>query len=160
MLTTQFEGLRIQKDDNIVAFNSKLRDIANNAFQLGVIYSKEKLVRKTLRSLPIRFSLKVAAVEIAIDVAKMTLDYLLGSLQKYEINLNAQTNDKGIALKDEVNSYGNAPYTEEEIMINVDTRNFGKLSQNFGSKSRPQNFIKSEKRNRRNVNKRTTEKHA
>lgn len=63
MLKTQFEQLRMLEDDNITMFSSKPRDTANKAFQLGETYLEEKLVRKTLRSLTMRFGAKVAAIE-------------------------------------------------------------------------------------------------
>lgn len=78
----------MQEGDNIVVLSGKLRDIANNAFQLGETYLEEKLVKKILRSLPMRFGAKVVAIEESKDVAKMTLDDLLRSLQAYEINLS------------------------------------------------------------------------
>lgn len=56
-------------------------------------------------------------IEEALDVTKMTLDDLLGSLQNYEMNLNAQSKYKGLALKAEVNIPENPPYSEEEIMM-------------------------------------------
>lgn len=114
MLTTQFEELRMQEDENIVVFISKLRHIANKVFQLGEIYYEEKLVRKTPRSLPMRFSVEIAAIEEAKDDAKMTLDDLLGSLQTYKMSLNAQTKDKGIILKAYVNGSDSVPYTKDE----------------------------------------------
>lgn len=58
-------------------FSSKLRDIANEVFQLGEIYSKEKSVRKTLRSLLTRFGTNVDAIEEAKDIATMILDDLM-----------------------------------------------------------------------------------
>lgn len=70
----------MHEDDNIAMFSGKLRDIANKAFQSGEPYSKEKLMRKTLRSLPMRFRPKVAAIEEVKDVTKLSLDDLLGSL--------------------------------------------------------------------------------
>lgn len=54
MLATQFEESQMQEDGTIYIFSSKLRDIANKTFQLGEQYPTEKLVRKTLRSLPMR----------------------------------------------------------------------------------------------------------
>lgn len=72
--------------------------------------------------MPIRFNAKVSTIEEAKDVTKMTLDSLLGSLQTYEMNLNAQFKDMGIALKAEVSTSNNTPYIEEKIDI---------LTQNF-----------------------------
>lgn len=100
----------MQENDNIAAFSSNLRDISNKEFQLGEKYSEEKLVRKTLRSLPMRFNEKIASIEEAKDMTKMTFKDLLGSLQTYEMNLNAQSKDKGIALKAEVSTQNNSLY--------------------------------------------------
>lgn len=52
-----------------------------------------------MRSLSMRFRAKVATIEEVKDVAKITLDDLLGSIQTYEMNLKAQAKDKGITLK-------------------------------------------------------------
>ena len=70
----------MMKHETISDFNSKLCDIANEAFALGEKYSNTKLVRKTLRSLPKRFAYKVTAIEKARDVNTMKLDELMGSL--------------------------------------------------------------------------------
>lgn len=78
----------------------------------------------------------------------MTLDDLLGSLQIYEMNLNTQTNDKGIDLKAHVNGSDSVPYTEDEIIML--TQNFGKLFQKFGKISRSQNFIREESQDIKN----------
>lgn len=64
-------------------------------------------------------------IEEAKDVAKLTLDDLLGSLQTYEMNLNVQTKDKNIALNVRVNNSDNVPYIEKVIMVLIG--NFGKL---------------------------------
>lgn len=45
---------------------------------------------------------------------KIALDDLLGSMQTYEIDLNAQSKDKGIALNAKVNAPSNAPYSKEK----------------------------------------------
>jgi hypothetical protein len=62
MLTTQFKELKMGEHETVV-FSYKLQDIANQAFQLGKVYSEEKLVWKTLRSLPPQFHPKVTAIE-------------------------------------------------------------------------------------------------
>lgn len=82
--------------------------------------TKEKLVNKTLRSLPMRFNAEVVAIEEGKDMTKMTLYDLLSSLQTYEMNLNTQSKDNDIVLKAEVSTLINTSYFEEE-------RNFGKL---------------------------------
>ena len=46
MLAIRFEDLRMMENETISDFNSKLCDIANEAFALGEKYSNIKLVRK------------------------------------------------------------------------------------------------------------------
>ena len=94
----------MKEEESISDFNSKLCDIANEAFTLGEKYSEEKLVRKTLRSLPKRFAYKVTAIEEAKDVQNMKLDELMGSLRTFEMNLEEEKGDKkpkGIAFQAE-----------------------------------------------------------
>ena len=102
ILTTRFENLRMKEDESISDFNGRLCDIANEAFALGEKFSEEKLVRKTLRSLPKRFAYKVTAIEEAKDVRRMKLEELMGSLRTFEMNLEEEKGDqksKGIALQ-------------------------------------------------------------
>ena len=42
----------MKEEESITDFNSRLCDIANETFELGEKFLEEKLVRKTLRSLP------------------------------------------------------------------------------------------------------------
>ena len=102
ILTTRFENLRMGEEESISEFNARLCDIANEAFALGEKFSDEKLVRKTLRSLPKRFAYKVTAIEEAKDVRKMKLEELIGSLRTFEMNLEEEKGDKkseGIAFQ-------------------------------------------------------------
>ena len=49
ILTTRFENLNMEEEENITDFNALLCDIANEVFALGERISEEKLVRKALR---------------------------------------------------------------------------------------------------------------
>ena len=80
MFTSKFEDLRMLEDESINDFNSKLYEIANEAFTLGEKYPEIKLVKKNLSSLLDKFAYKVAAIEEVKDVNIMRLDKLLGSL--------------------------------------------------------------------------------
>jgi hypothetical protein len=68
---------------------------------LGEQYSEEKLICKTLRSLPSTFHAKVAAIEQYRNISKMRLDELIGSLQTYEMSLKSYSKykEKVMALK-------------------------------------------------------------
>lgn len=45
--------------ETVAEFTARLMDVANKAVALGQIMSEEDLVRKTLRSLPKGYSMKV-----------------------------------------------------------------------------------------------------
>ena len=87
----------MMKNETINDFNSKLCDIANEAFALGEKYPATKLVRKILRSLSERFVYKVTTIDEARDVNIMKLDELMGSLQTFELNLKQNEKEKSIA---------------------------------------------------------------
>ena len=120
MLASKFEDLRMLEDETISDFNSKLCDIANEAFTLGEKHSETKLVRKTLRSLPERFAYKVAAIEKEKNVSSMKLDELMGSLQTFELNLSQNKKEKSIDVrtkeKDSTNE-GNSIDDESLILL-------------------------------------------
>lgn len=76
-LGSEFENLCIGDDETIVAFNERLRDIINQAYQLQKKYLESKLVIKTLRSLSERFATKVVVIEEVSDMDDMYLDELI-----------------------------------------------------------------------------------
>jgi len=71
LLTTRFEGLKMQKNETIQDYYMNVLDIANSFDSLGEKLSDEKLVRKILRSLPKRFDMNVTAIEEAQDISSM-----------------------------------------------------------------------------------------
>src|ERR1044072_2015896 len=91
LLTTQFENLRMAEYESISDFHMRVRDLANKSLDLGEQISEEKLVRKILRSLPKKFSMKVTAIEEAQDINNMKVDELIGSLQTFEMAINDKT---------------------------------------------------------------------
>ncbi|CAM8929550.1 unnamed protein product [Rhodiola kirilowii] len=104
-VTSKFENLRMQEDETIADFNTRVLDISNEAFALGEPMSEETLVRKVLRSLTKRYAMKALAVKEANDVKTMRLDELMGSLQSHEMDMNEEDQlgkDKSVGLKTEV----------------------------------------------------------
>ncbi|CAM8929385.1 unnamed protein product [Rhodiola kirilowii] len=104
-VTSKFENLRMQEDETIADFNTRVLDISNEAFTLGEPMSEETLVRKVLRSLTKRYAMKALAVKEANDVKTMRLDELMGSLQSHEMDMNEEDQlgkDKSVGLKSEV----------------------------------------------------------
>ncbi|CAM8922405.1 unnamed protein product [Rhodiola kirilowii] len=104
-VTSKFESLRMQEDETIADFNTRVLDISNESFALGELMAEETLVRKVLRSLIKRFAMKALAVKEAHDVKTMRLDELMGSLQTHEIDMNEEdrlTKVTSVGLKAEV----------------------------------------------------------
>ncbi|CAM8982353.1 unnamed protein product [Rhodiola kirilowii] len=104
-VTSKFENLRMQEDETIADFNTRVLDISNEAFALGEPMTKETLVRKVLRSLTKRLAMKALAVKEANDVKTMRLDELMGSLQTHEMDMNEEdrlTKVSSVGLKAEV----------------------------------------------------------
>ncbi|CAM9000350.1 unnamed protein product [Rhodiola kirilowii] len=97
MVTSKFESLKMKEDKTIADFNTRVLDISNESFALGELMSKEKLVRKVLRSLPKQYSKKAIAAEWeAQDVRTMRLDELMGSLQTHEMEMEEEEQHKKV----------------------------------------------------------------
>ncbi|CAM8995220.1 unnamed protein product [Rhodiola kirilowii] len=104
-LTSKFENMRMQEDETIADFNTRVLDISNEAFALGEPMTEETLVRKVLRSLTKRFAMKALTVKKANDVKTMRLDELMGSMQTHEMDMNEEdrlTKVSSVGLKAEV----------------------------------------------------------
>jgi len=88
LITTKFESLNMKDDELIRDFHMNILELANASDALGEKMSKEKMVTKILRSLLKKFDIKVIAIEEAQDIANMTVEELIGSLQTFEMATN------------------------------------------------------------------------
>ncbi|CAM8977942.1 unnamed protein product [Rhodiola kirilowii] len=127
-VTSKFENLRMQEDETIADFNTRVLDISNEAFALGEPMTEEALVRKVLRSLTKRFAMKALAVKEANDVKTMRLDELMGSLQTHEMDMNEEdslSKASSVGLKAEVVKDKTEDVAEQQYAMFA--RNFGKF---------------------------------
>ncbi|XP_075499100.1 uncharacterized protein LOC142537473 [Primulina tabacum] len=117
MLTSKFEMMRMEESENILEYDRRLREIANEAFSVGEAISNERLVSKVLRSLPERFNIKICAIDEAKDTSKMALEDLISSLRTFEMNLDMKKKDKGktIALQASNDSYNELLQISQEV---------------------------------------------
>ncbi|XP_075492593.1 uncharacterized protein LOC142530659 [Primulina tabacum] len=99
MLTSKFEMMRMEESENILDYDCRLREIANEAFSIGNSISNERLVSKVLRSLPERFNIKICSIDEAKDTSQMALEDLISSLRTFEMNLDMQKKDKGKTIE-------------------------------------------------------------
>ncbi|XP_073310937.1 uncharacterized protein [Primulina huaijiensis] len=96
--------LRMEESENILDYDRRLREIANEAFSLGDPISNERLVSKVLRSLPERFNIKICAIDEAKDTSQMALEDLIDSLRTFEMNMDMQKKDKGKTIAFQVSN--------------------------------------------------------
>ncbi|XP_073284718.1 uncharacterized protein, partial [Primulina huaijiensis] len=104
MLTSKFEMMRMEESENILDYDRRLREIANEAFSLGDPISNERLVSKVLRSLPERFNIKICAIDEAKDTSQMALEELISSLRTFKMNMDMQKKDKGKTIAFQVSN--------------------------------------------------------
>ncbi|XP_019188794.1 PREDICTED: uncharacterized protein LOC109183033 [Ipomoea nil] len=86
-LKSDFEELRMNEDETIVTFHTRVQELANRAMVLGEPFNQEKLVKKILRSLPPRFRMKVTAIQEHDNWEKKTVTQLMGNLRTYEMEI-------------------------------------------------------------------------
>ncbi|CAM8986673.1 unnamed protein product [Rhodiola kirilowii] len=126
-VTSKFESLRMQEDETIADFNTRVLDISNESFALLEPMTEETLVRKVLRSLTKPFAMKALAVKEAHDVKTMRLDELMGSLQTHEMDMNEEDQlikVTSVGLKAEVVKDKTGESLEQQYAMFA--KNFGK----------------------------------
>ena len=94
LLTAKFEKLQMSKGKTISSFNGRLCHITNESFVLGERISKDRLVKKALSSLPLRFAYKATTIIDVKDLKRMRLEELIGSLRTFEIELNEESKER------------------------------------------------------------------
>ena len=73
------------EDELVSDYNKRVLEIANESLLLGEKISNTKIVWKVLQSLPIKFDMKVTAIEEAHDIKTLRLDESFGSLLTFEM---------------------------------------------------------------------------
>ncbi|KAF7139506.1 hypothetical protein RHSIM_Rhsim07G0003700 [Rhododendron simsii] len=141
-LDIMFEECRMQESETIRKFYLRLSDIVISMTRLGESVSESRIVRKILRSLPKRFSLKVSIIECKKDIGSMTVEKLVESLEIYEINHfpfmdSDSSNNQGMSSKsvqlDNVESDGEVDMDDEEMAKFEMFREFLKFSKGDSS---------------------------
>ncbi|CAM8948556.1 unnamed protein product [Rhodiola kirilowii] len=141
IVKSKFENLRMQEDETIADFNTRVLDISNESFALGEPMSEDTLVRKVLRSLPKRYAMKALAVKEAHDVRTMRLDELMGSLQAHQMEMEMDEEEqhkkvKCVGLQSEVTNVLDKEGEMSEQLYVMMARNFMRSLNNEGSDPR------------------------
>ncbi|XXG72829.1 hypothetical protein AAC387_Pa07g1839 [Persea americana] len=91
----------MEEDETFDQFYAKLNDIVNSIFIMGEEIQENKIVKKIMRSLPLRFDYKVDAIEENKNLDTLKVNQLIENLQTFEANHldKRKSKEKGIALK-------------------------------------------------------------
>ncbi|XP_068315001.1 uncharacterized protein [Pyrus communis] len=142
-LITKFENITMTDDEGFSDFYAKLSVIVNGCHNLGDSIPEHRIVKKILRSLPMRFHAKRTAIEESKDLNTYKLEQLIGSLQTYELELPDSKKMKGIALKtvkEEESDGSIEDLSEDELVeLTMQIRRFLK-SQNFKGREQRTNL--------------------
>ena len=84
----KFENLKMKEGENIEAYLLKVDEVVNSITGLGEEVKESMIVQKVLRSLPLKYDAKVAAIEESRDLTKLTMDELHGIFTAYEMNVD------------------------------------------------------------------------
>ena len=95
---SQFEGIKMMEEENIVAYLQRVEEVVNTMRGLGEEIKETVVVQKILRSLPSRFNPRVSAVEDKDTLDQLKLDELHGILTAYEMRIE-DSKPKEVAFK-------------------------------------------------------------
>jgi hypothetical protein len=77
-LKAQYEGLKMNDEENILEYFERVDNIINVIKGLGVEVSDNELVEKILRTLPMLYNPKVSTLEYRENIDKLTMDEFYG----------------------------------------------------------------------------------
>jgi hypothetical protein len=141
MLVSQFEGIKMLEEESFNEFYTKISDLRNSMTNLGKKISNAKIIKKILKSLPERFSIKVTTIKESKDLDNMRIEELVGSLQTYEFSLPSFKKTKSIALKAAKEKSNNSSDDDGFALF---ARNFMKMMNSSKGKFRNKNAKSSE----------------
>ena len=127
----------MKEDKTFDEFYAKLKDKVNSTFNLGDHILEPKIVRKVVRSLPVRFHAKITAIKESKDIDTIPLMELIGNLQTYELGLarlRKGTKSKNMALKAKSNEIDETSDDKDSKMKSYITRQFKKFMKNANVK--------------------------
>ncbi|GJY25911.1 DUF4219 domain-containing protein [Tanacetum coccineum] len=157
LLTQEYKKFSISNEETIDSGFTRFNVIVTSLKLLDPDYSSKNHVRKFLRALPLKWRVKVTAIEKAKDLATLPLNELIGNLKVYEMVLDndgvasktTKEKVKSLALKakvtreqtsDDIDSQDGSDKDideEEAEAFNLLARNFRKFNRKGGESSKP-----------------------
>ena len=127
----------MEENESFNEFYAKLKDIVNSVFNFGKTIPKPKIVRKVLRSLPVRFHAKITAIKESKNIDKIPLTELVCNLQTYELGMTRigkSSKSKSMVLKAKSSDTDESSDDEDFKMKSYITRQFKKFMKNANVK--------------------------
>jgi hypothetical protein len=81
----EFENLKMNEKEDITTYLLRVDEVVNAIRGLGEELDESLVLKKVLRSLLLKYDVKVSTIEETRDLTKMTMDELHGSLIAYEM---------------------------------------------------------------------------
>jgi hypothetical protein len=91
----QFENLKMKEEENIDEYLHRVYEVVNSIGEVGEKLKDKPIVKKILRSLPMRYDAKISTIEDKPDLDKLTVDELHGILTMYEMRTRQEKPSKG-----------------------------------------------------------------
>ena len=115
ILVQQYEMFKMHSNEAIAKIFSRFDIITNDLYTFGKLYISTKLVNKILRSLPKAYQSKVMAIREAMDLSKLPLEELMGSLMTHEIIMRDHDKDEEEDKKKKTIALKSSTQEEEEL---------------------------------------------
>ena len=81
----EFENLKMNENEDIATYFLTVDEVVNVIKGLGEELDESLVVQKLLRSLLLKYDVKISAIEETRDLTKMKMDELHGSIIAYEM---------------------------------------------------------------------------
>ena len=126
----QFESIKMKQEQNIGEYLLHVDEVVNAIRGLGGKLKEKEVVRKVLRTLPMRYDPKVSTLEEWDDLKKVTMDELHGILNVYEMRTwrNGSLR-KEAAFKASLKTESENPNDKEAFFIHKLERGIGKYKE-------------------------------
>jgi hypothetical protein len=82
---TQFENMKMKEEENIVEYFHRVDEVVNSIRATGEEVTDKPIMKKILRSLPMRYNAKISSIEDKSDLKTLTVDQLHGIFTTYEM---------------------------------------------------------------------------
>ncbi|XP_071694428.1 uncharacterized protein [Rutidosis leptorrhynchoides] len=93
-LTREFELLKMNDDELVKDYSSRIMDVVNQIRLHGDKISDQKVVEKIMISVPQNFEAKISAIEESCDISMLTVSELTSKLQAQEQRVSMRSEEK------------------------------------------------------------------